>query len=282
MFRWILILIWLVVAATSSAYGVEYYRLPVDERLYADTHDLFAPNGLIGQGYGIVGTIMIVTGVALYTARKRFVFLSHFGRLKGWLEFHIFLCTLGPFLVLLHTTFRFGGVVAIAFWSMAAVVVSGVFGRYVYVWIPKTVNGSFLTQKAIDDEKVELIARARSIAPIDEAALEKIWGQNGHTARPGLASALSRSVRYRLSRRREHKRVMEALTRGGVPAGLRTEVAAMVERSHRLEQQGALLQPFQRMFRYWHAFHLPLAIVMLLILVVHVGVAVAFGYTWIF
>ena len=67
-----------------------------------------------------------------------------------------------------------------------------------------------------------------------------------------------------------------------MPVGLRAEVAGLLERGQRLGRQGALLQPFQRMFRYWHAFHLPLAIVMLLILVVHVGVAVAFGYTWIF
>jgi len=36
------------------------------------------------------------------------------------------------------------------------------------------------------------------------------------------------------------------------------------------------------MFRYWHAFHLPLAILMFVILAVHIAVAILFGYTWIF
>jgi hypothetical protein len=40
----------------------------------------------------------------------------------------------------------------------------------------------------------------------------------------------------------------------------------------------ALLLPFQRLFRYWHLLHLPLAIVMLLVVVVHLVVAALFGY----
>jgi hypothetical protein len=37
---------------------------------------------------------------------------------------------------------------------------------------------------------------------------------------------------------------------------------------------------FQRLFRYWHLFHLPLALLMLAILAVHVVIAVLFGYGW--
>ena len=62
---------------------------------------------------------------------------------------------------------------------------------------------------------------------------------------------------------------------GGSSSGLAGE-------QRRLRQQVLLLRPFQRLFRYWHVFHLPLAIVMFLILAVHVGVAVLFGYTWVF
>ena len=41
-----------------------------------------------------------------------------------------------------------------------------------------------------------------------------------------------------------------------------------------------MLQPFGRLFRYWHAVHLPLAIVMALVLLVHIAVAFLFGYAW--
>jgi len=48
----------------------------------------------------------------------------------------------------------------------------------------------------------------------------------------------------------------------------------------RIRHQISWLKLFQRLSRYWHVLHLPLALVMLLILAVHIGVAIAFGYGW--
>jgi type IV secretory pathway VirB2 component (pilin) len=36
------------------------------------------------------------------------------------------------------------------------------------------------------------------------------------------------------------------------------------------------------MFKYWHIAHLPFALIMLVIMVIHVGITLAFGATWIF
>ena len=72
------------------------------------------------------------------------------------------------------------------------------------------------------------------------------------------------------------------LSAAGVPEQTLGVLVERLEEDRLRRQQIALVRPFQRAFRYWHAFHLPLAVVMLLVLVVHVGVAVAFGYTWIF
>jgi hypothetical protein len=38
----------------------------------------------------------------------------------------------------------------------------------------------------------------------------------------------------------------------------------------------------QDLFRYWHVAHLPFALVMLVIMIIHVAVTIAFGYRWIF
>jgi hypothetical protein len=38
----------------------------------------------------------------------------------------------------------------------------------------------------------------------------------------------------------------------------------------------------QNLFRYWHVAHLPFAFVMLIIMIIHVGVTLTFGYHWIF
>ena len=80
---------------------------------------------------------------------------------------------------------------------------------------------------------------------------------------------------------RERERFHRLLERLGVSEPTRSRIVDMLEEERRIERQLAVLDPFQAAFRYWHAFHIPLATVMLLILIVHVGVAIAFGYTWI-
>ena len=99
------------------------------------------PSGILGHGFGIIGTLMMIVGVAIYMFRKRSRKLFTFGYLKHWLEFHIFLCTVGPILVLYHTSFKFGGIVSVSFWSMVLVVLSGVVGRFIYIQIPRTIQG---------------------------------------------------------------------------------------------------------------------------------------------
>ena len=304
MFARILTLIGFVVGGGALWGGMEYYVTPLRERPFSPLHELYAPTGLVGHGFGIIGTMMILAGVTLYALRKRVPWLQKVGKLRDWLHFHIFLCLLGPFLVLLHTTFKFGGIVAIAFWSMTLVVASGVVGRWVYVWIPKTMNGRFLSREELREQMWSLlgeIEREGLITSEQLAALRESTGirgpRGGGGSAPsdergdrrrrgrseiGVLAALLASVRYRLGRRAARRRLHASLAQLGIPEATRPELVARIEEQHRIENRLHLLDPFRRAFRYWHAFHLPLAVVMLLVLVVHVGVAVAFGYTWIF
>jgi hypothetical protein len=278
-----LALIWLGVAGSALLAGLEYYLLPLDERAFSELAPLFAPTGFVGHGMGIVGTALIALGVVGYMARKRLGFLARAGALKHWLEVHIFLCTLGPFLVLLHTTFKFGGLVSIAFWSMAVVVLSGIFGRYVYVRIPKTINGSFLSLAAVTEKarQTSHLIAAQTGIPLEE--LDGVLAPAAAAPRGlSLAGALGFALREDLRQRRAMRDLRGFLQGRRVPGSLQTPVLALADEQRRLRQQALLLHPFQRLFRYWHVVHLPLAIVMFVILGVHVTVAVLFGYTWVF
>jgi len=121
--------------------GYDYYSTPLEERFFNSKHTLLKPSGDWGHGFGIIGTLMMIMGVSIYMIRKRVKWVFNFGFLKHWLEFHIFLCTVGPMLVLYHTAFKFGGIVSVSFWSMVLVVLSGVIGRFIYVQIPRTIQG---------------------------------------------------------------------------------------------------------------------------------------------
>jgi hypothetical protein len=283
MLTFLLVMIWIGTAGSALVFGLDYYLLPLPERAFSPLAPLFAPTGLVGQGMGVVGSAFMIIGVVGYAARKRLAVLHRAGALRDWLKVHIFLCTLGPFLVLLHTTFKFGGIVSIAFWSMAVVVVSGVFGRYVYVRIPKSVNGRFLGLRAIRERAETLTEQIGARAGIPAHQLSTVLASPDTVPRAdSLLGAVAVALREDVRGRRHLRSVRRFLKTRQVPRTMHGPILELAREQRRLHQQMLLLQPFQRLFRYWHVLHLPLATVMFLILGVHVTVAVLFGYTWIF
>jgi hypothetical protein len=280
--QWLLIAAWLAVAGTAIAWGSDYYSTPLAERPLHHLHDQLKPAGTVGLGYGFVGTFLIVFGVSMYVVRKRVPLLRNVGKLNTWLGVHIFMCTLGPFLILLHTSFRFGGIVSIAFWSMAAVTLSGIFGRYVYGHIPRTMHDHTMTRATVQTGKADLIEHITRDFPADAASLKRLLlVGKGKTPR-GLVHAFWLTMRYDITKRWRSRQLSQRLARTRVPVTLQRDLVAAVQQQITLEQRMTLLTPLQRMFRYWHLFHLPLTVVMALVLAVHITVAVLFGYTWIF
>ena len=226
-----------------------------------------------------MGTFMILFGVTIYIARKRFNFLSTFIRLKYLLEFHIFLCTLGPILVLFHTAFKFGGIVSIAFWSMVAVVLSGVIGRFIYIQIPRSIEGRELSIDEIVNIKTDLINTLQNDFNLDQSIMQMIigatedWGESG--------SGKSLFAKY-FKDKKTISILNRTLKKSDFPKDERLSIIKMVKNEIALSRKIAQLGTMQRLFKYWHVAHLPFALIMLIILIVHVGVTLAFGYKWIF
>lgn len=268
---------WLAVVGFFLAWGMDYYVLPLHERAYSELHGLFSPTGRVGNRLGIAGTLLIAIGVSSYMLRKRWRRLHGLGRLRDWLSVHIWCCTLGPALVLLHTSFRIGGLVAIAFWAMTLVVASGVVGRYVYVRLPKTLHGRFRTMAELEERQARLLDEMRASGELTEdqaAALTRaLSAQRVNGIGRALLAALSFDMRSVIQERRVRRMIG-----GGHDLGRPLLEAAREYR--RLSHQMSLVEPFERLFRYWHTFHLPLAIVMALVVLLHIGVAIAFGYAW--
>lgn len=273
-----LLTVWITIAATLLLQGLDYYVVPLAERPFAAGHGIYDPTGRVGNRLGIAGAALMLTGVVLYSTRKRWPLLHGAGKLRDWLSLHIFMCTLGPFLIVLHASFRVQGLVAIAFWSMIVVVGSGVVGRYVYVSIPRTLNGHARTMQELEAEQRALVDAVRRQAGGYAAQLER-WLLPVPQQR-GVLAALGSAALLDLGERRVQRRLARTLMTLPIDTTVRTQLLGGVQRLRRLSRERALLEPFQRLFGYWHAFHLPLAIVMLLVLAVHIGVAIAFGYAW--
>jgi hypothetical protein len=267
---------------TLVYFGLSYYRLGTEDRVYHPDHALLKPSGIVGHGIGIVGTLFIIAGVSSYMARKRYRFLSRLGLLKHWLEFHIFLCTLGPILVLFHTSFKFGGLVAISFWSMVAVFLSGVIGRFIYLQIPHTIEGRELSLSEVREMKTDITSVLKSSWNIDDMTNSMLV--EALKRGPGIyhSNAIVRYVSNYYRDRKTIRRVKSLLKGTNLPKTDRVMILSLIREDVRLNEKLERLDNMKNLFKYWHVIHSPFALIMLVIMVVHVAVTIVFGYRWIF
>jgi hypothetical protein len=101
-------------------------------------------SGLFGHGIGIFGFILMLMTETLYSLRKRSR-LARWGRPAVWLRFHIITGLVGPYMVLLHSSWRYNGLAAAAMLMTVIVVFSGIIGRYIYTRIPRGPGGEELS-----------------------------------------------------------------------------------------------------------------------------------------
>ena len=262
--------------------GTSYYRTSIEERFYHQDNNLLKPSGVLGHGYGIVGSFLMVTGVVTYMARKRYRIFSRLGILKHWLEFHIFLCTIGPILILFHTAFKFGGLVAISFWSMVAVFLSGIIGRFIYIQIPRSIEGQELSLNDIRALKTDVAGVLKNSHSLDEGSYNIIAGSIRKKAELYHSNALIRYMRKYFDDRETMHLVRITLRKKKMPKKEMMQILTLVDDDIRLNRKIDRLDTMQNLFKYWHVIHSPFALVMMIIMVIHIGVTIAFGYRWIF
>ena len=264
--------------------GYQYYNTPIEERFFSPDHTTLEPSGTWGHGLGIIGTLMMIFGVAIYMFRKRSRKLFTVGYLKHWLEFHIFLCTVGPILVLYHTAFKFGGIVSVSFWSMVLVVLSGVIGRFIYIQIPRTIQGKeidikdliSMRQELEDKLSQEMLFDSRLLKELDElASPERYKSKNVFESLIFLFKDFFKIKKFLF-------KLKKNVIRAGFSKYRRKELINKAQAEIILSRRLGMLRTMQNLFRYWHIAHLPFALIMFVIMIIHVAVTIAFGYKWIF
>ena len=262
--------------------GMGYYTTPLHERFYHTDHDNLKPSGIMGHGLGIIGSLAMIIGVSAYMIRKRSRALLRVGKLKHWLEFHIFLCTIGPIMVLFHTAFKFGGIVSVSFWSMVAVFASGVAGRFIYIQIPRSIEGRALTLNEIRDLKTNLSAMLHEEYNLDEESYKSIIATTKLDQEDVRQKPLKGLGSQYMEDRKALKTVKKILKSTSLTHKERKSVLKIVNDELALERRIGRLKTMQNLFKYWHVAHLPFALVMLIIMVIHIIVTITFGYRWIF
>lgn len=226
-------------------------------------------SGLIGHSIGILGFGLMLITETLYSWRKRSRGRP-WGRMSSWLKFHIYTGLVGPYLVFLHSAWKFHGLAGVTLLMTAIVVVSGFFGRYIYTAVPRTAEGAILEREEI-----------RRMLESAEAALARIEGARAAAqevrdpgAIGGMLMVLGRFlygwrdawVGWNLGRR------LDAPARAA-----RARVDALVRRRNELHRQLVTLAAARRLMAAWHTLHVPLGLMMFSAAIVHIGAAVYFA-----
>ena len=191
---------------------------------------------------------------------------------------------MGPLLILLHTSFKVQGLVAVSFWSMVAVTLSGVFGRFLYLQIPRNIQGDELNIKELDELgrgyslklQTEFGLSPDDVKSLEDQSLGKIKKETGSAKMLWLIIKDGISQRFRPFHTQR-----ELAAKFNIPHEHLTEFMQTTRRQTLLKRRIAILNQVQQMFHYWHVIHKPFAIIMYVVMMVHIVVSVWTGYKWI-
>lgn len=232
----------------------------------------------------VVGGSMMVA-LFVYPLRKYVRALQRLGQVKWWFWVHLTLGIAGPWLIIVHSNFHVGSLnAAVALFSMIAVVVSGVVGRFLSVRIHRGLDGERTSLERLRARAGLVESDARSklrFAPTVEARLIA-FEQRELQAPPGwvtplrqaLVLPLQRWFAYRRCAAELHVRLNELSRQQGWSGRQLRErerkARKLVDRYLEAVVRVAHWTAFARLFALWHVAHLPFVYLLVISAVVHV------------
>lgn len=270
--------VWIVYLAAICALTVAGYFVISPQTLYEPGDD-------IGYSLGLAGGVMMLF-LLLYPLRKRVRVFSTLGSLPAWFKWHMIFGILGPALIVLHSTFHIKSAnAAVAMVSMLLVAGSGVFGRFFYT---KIHHGLYGRQATVSELKAKLeqddVKAVFSIAPNLEKVLEEfriqadVYAQSSGLALGSFINVSIQARRLTRSQAAELRRIMVAQAEAGNfdPAQLRKMEELFGEYRERIAaylnavRDAAQFHTYERLFSWWHIFHIPLVYMMVFSAIYHV------------
>ena len=280
----------LAVVLVIAGYGLNYYTLSAAQRPFSPKHQLLRPSGTIGINLGMVGVLMFFL-IYLYPLRKKWGWLGRMGNSRHWLDFHVVLGTAAPIIIAFHSSFKFGNIAGMAFYSMLMVTLSGFVGRYLYAHIPRGLSAAELTMKEIKEKEESLrkeLAEQEATFGFHVEALSELPTPAEVAKTPMIASLLSM---FLIDFKRPFKASVVRLREAGFFPWLFSCFGLFATRNQKLERairvaqkQASLSQSIvfltrtQQIFQLWHVVHRPFSYAFAILAVLHIGIALFMGY----
>lgn len=272
------------------AYGFDYYIAGPHDRPFMAKHALLKPSGRIGLKLGMLGVAMFLV-IFLYPLRKRWTWLGRIGVSRHWLDYHVILGLSAPFVIAMHSSFKFHGFAGIAFWIMLAVSVSGVVGRYLYGQIPRRVNAAEFSRKELQDLQDQMAQQLSGQKMLKESDVRSALRLPSQETVDRLPAAVALVYMFLLDLLRPFRiaRLRSGALRGTeyitTLGGLLTTRHRELERAIAVAREEAALSKrilflsrTQQVFHLWHVVHKPFSYTFAVLVLVHIGVVLMMGF----
>jgi hypothetical protein len=278
-----LAILFVLLALTVLSYGLwdlgqDFYLSDLEARVEHSGYETLRPGGLIGHGYGIVGTILILANL-LYLARRRLAGWS-LGSMATWLNLHVFTGLFGSLLILFHSAFQFRTPIAVVTAaSLGIVVITGIAGRYLYALTPRPDRAALEQALASLDE----LAPGCSTRVYHALAIHKVTQVDTHH---WLLAKLAAVPKWGLEARARGFMVSYVIEDAPVNHVLERKERRRFRKAKRAVRKYAMREVVavgaSSLLQSWRGFHRLLAVILVLLVPVHIAVAWIYGYRWIF
>ena len=228
-----------------------------------------------GHSLGVIGFTMMVMTETLYTFRKR-ARSARWGRMSTWLQFHIFTGIVGPYLVLLHTSWKFNGLAGVLMLLTAVTVLSGFVGRYIYTALPRSTAG-------IDAEAQDLEHQAAILEHKVFQVLDQRWQSYplppAHLFNP---SSTMRPIRLIFGRAIDDLlyRVQWTHYKSRLPSEARViaqRLQRLVDQRRQIQRELSTATVARRIMALWHTIHIPIGMALFALAAVHIVAAIYYA-----
>jgi len=219
-----------------------------------------AASSLFGHSLGILGFIMMLMTETLYSVRKRYQF-ARWGKLQNWLSFHIFTGLVGPFLVFLHTSWKFQGLAGVLTLMTLIIVASGFVGRYFYTAIPRAPEGTAL-------ETAQVLELIKSNQDQIKSWLSQYFPEQSSAILPDDPD-------QKLSLPTENELLNLAQTSQNPKAV--QHIREIITHNAKLHNQLSHLDRTRKLLAIWHTVHVPLGLSLFLVAFVHIFAALYYS-----
>ncbi len=261
-------------AAAIGTLGIPYYLTAEPMRPDHWLHPWYRAGGGAGLLTGVLGTAMLVA-VLLYSLRK-WLLPERLGDIAQWMRLHILCGLLGPVYIILHGGFVMpSGFVAIGFWCLIVITVSGLFGMWIFPLLPSAVQRA---KAALESENAVLSALRAKLREADRAhvgrlreAIDLVQSLQAPSVSPLRLLRLDMEIARRKALLGHH------LRSAGLCPRLRAETERVLTGQLALRRRAAALEVVQRLLAPWPMLHWPLSLAMYVVAFFHILSALVFG-----